>query len=164
MQFAMDSLLIGTGATLLMDAWMLLRKRVFGIPLADYGLVGRWIAWLPRGRFRHERIAATPAVRGERLIGWTAHYLIGIGFAAGLLVLWGTDWAREPTPGPALLFGVLSVAAPFLVIQPGMGLGVAASRAPRPAIARLNSLVTHVIFGAGLYVGGWAANLIGERV
>lgn len=158
MQFVMDSLLIGTGATLLMDAWTVLRKRLFGIPLADYGLVGRWLAWLPRGRFRHERIAATPAVRGERVIGWTAHYLIGIGFAAALLAIWGTDWARAPTLGPALLFGIVSVAAPFLVMQPGMGLGVAASRAPRPNIARLNSLVTHTLFGAGLFVSGWAVN------
>src|SRR5512134_3787916 len=113
MELFMDSILIGTGATLVMDARTLLRKRLFGTPLADYGLVGRWIAWMPRGRFRHERIAATPAVHGERLIGWTAHYLIGIGFAAGLLALWGTNWAREPKLGPALLFGIVSVAAPF---------------------------------------------------
>jgi hypothetical protein len=159
----MDSLLIGTGATLVMDAWTLLRKRLFGIPPADYGLVGRWIAWMARGRFRHERIAVTPAVRGERLIGWSAHYLIGMGFAAALLALGGTDWAREPKLGPALLFGIVSVAAPFLVMQPGMGLGVAASRAPHPTSARLNSLVTHAIFGAGLYAAGWAVILVGGR-
>jgi hypothetical protein len=160
MQFAMDSLLIGTGATLLMDAWMLVRKRVFGIPLADYGLVGRWIAWLPRGRFRHERIAATPAVRGERLIGWTAHYLIGIAFAAALLAISGVDWTRQPTLAPALLVGIVSVAAPFFVLQPGMGAGIAASRTPRPNAARLQTIVTHAIFGLGLYAAGWVANLL----
>ena len=34
---------------------------------------------------------------GERLIGWTAHYLIGIAFAAVLLAIWGLEWARQPT-------------------------------------------------------------------
>lgn len=146
--------LIGIGATAAMDGWTLLRKRLFGIPAADYGLVGRWIAWLPRGRFRHERIAATPAVRGERLIGWVAHYSIGIVFADVLLTIWGLEWAHAPRLVPALVVGVVSVLAPFLLMQPGMGLGIAASRAPRPAVARLNSLVTHAVFGAGLYFAG----------
>ena len=71
--------------------------------------------------------------------------------------MWGLDWARQPTLGPALLVGIGTVAAPFLVMQPGMGAGVAASRTPRPAAARLQSLVTHTIFGLGLYAAGWAA-------
>jgi hypothetical protein len=62
---------------------------------------------------------------------------------------------RHPTIGPALIVGVGSVAAPFLVMQPGMGAGIAASRTPRPSAARLQSLVTHAIFGVGLYGAGW---------
>jgi hypothetical protein len=45
-------------------------------------------------------------------------------------------------------------------MQPGMGAGVAASRTPRPATARLHSLVTHGIFGLGLYAAGWATSLL----
>ena len=66
---------------------------------------------------------------------------------------------RQPTIGPALLVGIGTVAAPFLVMQPGMGAGIAASRTPRPAAARLQSLVTHTIFGLGLYAAGWVARL-----
>ena len=154
MDYLVCTLLIGAGATAVMDLWTIVRQRLFGIALPDYGLVGRWIAYLARGRFRHERIAASPPVRGERLIGWTAHYLIGIAFAAALIVVWGLEWVRQPTLGPALIVGIGSVAAPFLVMQPGMGAGIAASRTPRPAAARLQSLVTHAIFGAGLYTAG----------
>jgi len=32
------------------------------------------------------------------------------------------------------------------------GLGIAASKAPRPMQARLRSIVAHAIFGVGLYV------------
>ena len=152
-------ILTGTGATALMDAWALVRKQLLGTPLPNYGLVGRWLAGLPRGQFRHERIAASPAVGGERLIGWTAHYLIGIAFAALLLALWGLDWALRPTLAPALIVGIGTLLAPFLVMQPGMGAGLFASRTPRPGAARLQSLVTHGVFGLGLYAAGWLATL-----
>ncbi|AGW88412.1 DUF2938 domain-containing protein [Cupriavidus necator] len=158
--FLLSALLIGTGATLVMDAWAIVRKRVLGVPPLDYGLVGRWLAHLPRGRVRHHPIAASPAVPGERVIGWIAHYLTGIVFAAILLALWGLEWARHPTPGPALVVGIVSVAAPFLVIQPAMGAGIAARRTPRPNVARLHSLVTHAVFGLGLYVAGCATTLL----
>lgn len=163
MNYLAYAVLTGAGATAVMDIWTIARKRLLGIPLADYGLVGRWLAWLARGRFRHDRIAASPPVRGERVIGWSAHYLIGIAFAAVLLAVWGLDWIRQPTLVPALIVGIGSVAAPFLVMQPGMGAGIAASRTPRPNAARLQSLVTHAIFGLGLYAAGWATSLLAAR-
>jgi hypothetical protein len=159
MNYAVCAVLIGAGATAVMDTWTLVRKQLLGIPFS-YGLVGRWLAYLPRGRFRHEPIAASPAVPGERVVGWTAHYLVGIAFAAVLLALWGLDWVRQPTLGPALIVGIGSVAAPFLVLQPGMGAGIAASRTPRPAAARFQSVITHAIFGLGLYAAGWLTNLL----
>jgi len=159
MDYLVYAILIGAGATVLLDLWAIARRRAFATPLPNYGLVGRWFAHLARGRFHHESIAASPAVQGERLIGWVAHYVIGVAFAGLLLAVWGLAWIRHPTIGPALFVGIGTVAAPFLVLQPGMGAGVAASRAPRPAAARLQSLITHTIFGLGLYVAGWVARL-----
>ena len=161
MDYLASSVVIGAGATAVMDLWGVARQRLLGIPAADYGLVGRWLAHMARGRFFHDRIAASPPVRGERLIGWSAHYLIGISFAAVLLAIWGLDWARHPTLGPALVVGIVTVAAPFLLMQPGMGAGIAASRTPRPAAARLQSLINHAIFGAGLYASAWATGFLG---
>jgi hypothetical protein len=158
MNYLVSTVLIGTGATAVIDLWAVARRRLLGIPSLDYGLVGRWLVHITRGRFRHERIAALPAVPRERLIGWIAHYLIGVAFAAVLLAIWGLEWARHPTIGPALIVGIGSVAAPFLVMQPGMGAGIAASRTPRPSAARLQSLVTHAIFGLGLYGAGWVTS------
>jgi hypothetical protein len=158
MDYLICTLLIGVGATLVMDFWAIARKRLLGIAPPDYGLVGRWLAYMPAGRFRHDRIAATLPVPGELLIGWSAHYLIGIAFAAILLGIWGLEWVHRPTIAPALAVGVGTVAAPFLLLQPAMGAGIAARRTPRPAAARLQSLSTHAIFGLGLYVAGWAAH------
>jgi hypothetical protein len=41
---------------------------------------------------------------------------------------------------------------PFFVLQPSLGLGIASSRTPNPTQARLKSLMTHTVFGVGLYV------------
>lgn len=45
-------------------------------------------------------------------------------------------------------------------MQPGMGAGIAASRTPNPRAARLQSLVTHAVFGLGLYLAGLATHFL----
>jgi len=160
---ASQAAVIGAGATIAMDAWMLVRRQLLGTPLPDYALVGRWVGHFARGRFRHPRIAAAQAIPGERWIGWTFHYAAGIAFAAILLAAFGTDWARMPTLLPALAVGLGSVAAPFLVMQPAMGAGIAASRTPRPASARLQSITTHAVFGLGLYAAALAAAFVSRQ-
>lgn len=146
---------IGAGATLATDLWVLVRRRWFGVPALDYALVGRWLAWLPRGRLVHRPITATSPVRGEGAIGWSAHYLIGIAFAAVLVAASGDAWLRGPTLVPALTVGVASVVAPLFILQPVLGAGIASRRAPRPWVARLNTLITHAVFGLGLYASAW---------
>ncbi|HTE42723.1 MAG TPA: DUF2938 domain-containing protein [Steroidobacteraceae bacterium] len=149
-----DSVFLGVGATAIVDLWSIIRSHVVGVALPNYGLVGRWLAHLAHGHFRHSSIVASPTVRNERAIGWIAHYLIGTLFAALLLGLCGSEWMQRPTIGPALAVGFGTVLAPFLIMQPGMGAGIAASRTPRPAAARLHSFVTHGVFGIGLYITG----------
>lgn len=150
---------IGIGATALTDLVALLRQRLFAVVAPDYALVGRWIAHMTKGHFRHDSIARAAAIRGERAIGWTAHYLIGIAFATLLLAVQGIGWARQPTILPALVVGVGSVVAPFLLMQPGMGAGVAARLAPHPWAARARSLTSHAIFGLGLYASAWVVHV-----
>lgn len=154
-----NAMAIGIGATAFMDLAALVRRQLFGTPSANYALVGRWLAYMPRGRFIHRPIAASPSLRGEGVIGWVAHYGIGIIFAGVLLIVAGKEWASHPTILPALAVGIGSVAAPFLLMQPGMGLGIAARRTPHPDAARRRSLVTHLLFGIGLYGAGAAMSL-----
>ena len=154
------AVLIGVGATAVLDLWSAARTWLSGIPSPDYGLVGRWLVYLARGRFRHDPISVSPPVRGEGPIGWIAHYLIGVAYAALLLAIWGLEWVRQPTIMPALIVGIGTVAAPFLLMQPGMGLGIAASGTPHPRAARLRSLIAHAVFGVGLYAAGWVTRLL----
>lgn len=155
MEFFTGAVLLGAGATAGTDLWALVRRQCFGVAPPDYALVGRWFGHMPRGRFVHTAITAAPPVRGEAVLGWSAHYLIGMVFAALLLGLCGVQWLHVPTLAPALAVGIATVAAPYLLLQPGMGAGIAARRTPRPWTARGHSLVMHVMFGLGLYATAW---------
>jgi hypothetical protein len=135
-----------------MDVWALFLKHAFGIASPNYCLVGRWIGHMPAGIFRHASIAAAPHKPSECAIGWIAHYLIGTVYAFVLVGFVTTSWLARPSALPAIVFGIVSVAVPFLVMQPSFGLGVAASRAPNPAQARLRSFMAHAAFGVGLYL------------
>ncbi|QJP09423.1 DUF2938 domain-containing protein [Pseudomonas multiresinivorans] len=143
---------IGIGATLLMDGWSILRKRLLGMPSLDYALVGRWVGHMPRRRFRHAAIGKAEPITAERALGWLVHYLTGILFAVLLIGAAGRDWLCAPTLLPALVLGLATVLLPFLVMQPAFGLGIAAAKTAHPGKARIHSVLTHLIFGAGLYL------------
>lgn len=147
-------ILLGILATAGMDAMALVQKRAFGIPLPDFCMVGRWVSHFPKGRFVHDSIGAAVPVTGECLIGWIVHYGVGVFFAAVFVTLAGAEWVAEPSLWPALAAGVISVVAPFFIMQPAMGAGIAASRTPAPLVARKRSLVSHLFFGISLFVAG----------
>ena len=147
-----DIAVTGIGATVTMDLWSLVRRSEFGVPLPNYGHVARWLATMRHGRFRHDAIANATPVAHEAAIGWIVHYAIGIAYAALLPLCWGTAWFHSPHLGQALALALATTAAPFLLMQPGMGAGLLARRAPRPNVARLHTLVNHLVFGLGLYL------------
>ncbi len=154
-EFVLRIFLIGVGATLAMDCWALLLRQ-FGIPSLDFALLGRWIGHLSRGHWMHVSIAKSSPIQGERLLGWLAHYSIGISFAALLVSTSGLTWARSPTLAPALIVGLVTAIAPLFVLQPAMGAGIASSRTPAPLFNSLKSLVTHTVFGLGMYLSALA--------
>ena len=135
-----------------MDLWNLFLKRAFGIPSLNYGFLGRWLLHIPGGTFRHQSIGAAPKRSFECQVGWIAHYSIGIAFALVFLGLVSREWLWRPTLPIALLYGIATVVFPFFILQPALGLGIASSKAAKPAQARLKSLATHTVFGIGLYV------------
>jgi len=152
--YMLAAMVIGVGATLFIDLWALFLRQALRIRSLDYCLLGRWVLHMPAGRVVHENIAATPARKHECRVGWTAHYSIGVAFALLFGILAPEGWLQRPTLLPALLFGIATVVVPFLTMQPSFGLGIAASRTSAPNRARLKSLMTHTVFGLGLYV--WA--------
>lgn len=145
LEIVIRTIAIGAGATLVMDLWAAVLRR-FGVPSLDFALLGRWIGHMPQ--LAHASIAKSPPVRGERVLGWAAHYMIGISFAALLVAIAGVT----PSLGTALLVGIVTAVAPLFVLQPALGAGVMSSKTPRPVFNATKSVVTHVVFGFGLYL------------
>lgn len=144
-------ILIGIGATLLIDLWAIFLKKIFKVASLNFCLLGRWIAFILEGKFKHLSIAKTDTKKGECLIGWIAHYVIGIIFGLTLVYL-TNGWLAKPELFPALTFGLITVLLPFFIMQPAFGFGIAASKMPDPLQARLKSVMTHLVFGLGLYL------------
>lgn len=163
MDVVFASVAIGIGATAFMDAVAWFQRRFFGIPGLNYALVGRWVIGLSNGRVFHHTILQSPPRRYERAMGWSFHYCTGVGFVSLMLMLVGSDWPLAPTLWPPVLIGVLSLSAPFLIMQPAFGFGLAGSKTPSPWGARHRSVVAHLSFGVGVYGAGliWAQVVAG---
>ncbi|WP_434026667.1 DUF2938 domain-containing protein [[Pseudomonas] boreopolis] len=157
-QQAVHVVLVGLGATAFMDLWLACLKRL-GARTQAMALIGRWVGHWRRGIFFHAAIADAPPVRHERALGWAVHYIVGIAFAALLVLLEDAGWMHRPTLGPAIALGIATVAAPWLVMQPAMGAGIASARTPAPFRNRAKSLATHFVFGLGLYLAAWCLAL-----
>jgi len=155
----LTAIAIGLGATLLIDLWALFLRRAFDARSLNYCLLGRWVLHIPTGRIAHESIAATPGKPHECKVGWATHYMIGATFAVVFVYLASVGWLARPTLLPALAFGIATVLVPFFTMQPAFGLGIASSKAPHPYRARLKSVMTHTVFGVGLWL--WA-HLLGR--
>ena len=48
-EFALRAVLIGAGATVVMDLWAAVLRQ-FGVPSLNLAFLGRWIGHLPRGQ------------------------------------------------------------------------------------------------------------------
>jgi len=153
MEVLLPGAALGIIATLVLDAWAAIAKHLLRLPTADWGMVGRWFGHMPGGVFAHRSISAAPPIRNELALGWAGHYLIGVLYGLAYLVLVRRVFSLEPSLVSALVFGLATLFAPWLILQPAMGAGVFASRTPRPALVRLVNLSMHAVFGAGLYVG-----------
>jgi hypothetical protein len=150
-----QAVVVGIGATAVMDLWLLLLKRS-GVPTMDFALLGRWVGHLFHGQIAHDAIRRARPIAGELGLGWLTHYAVGIVFAALLVVLQGGAWLDRPSVLPALAWGLATAAAPLLVLQPAMGAGIASSRTPAPLMNSLRSLTNHAVFGLGLYLSAAA--------
>lgn len=148
------SIVLGTMATAMLDVWNFARHIFFDAPLTRYEFVGRWMLHMLDGKFWHDSIKQSASMPGELIAGWMGHYMIGVFFAFLLLVGWGLKWLQRPTLMPAMMVGLITVLIPYLIMQPAMGSGIAGSLTANPQAVIIKVIVSHVIFGVGLYAAG----------
>lgn len=145
--------MVGLVATAVMDVISLLRVHVLGERAMDWALVGRWLGHVLRGQLVLTNPRTAGQVPYERALGWLFHYGVGLALAALMWAILGGETLQRPQLAPIVGFGAATVVLPMLTMQPGLGMGVAARKLPAPWAARARSLVTHLSFGFGLYLG-----------
>jgi hypothetical protein len=143
--------LIGIGATILMDLWAVLLHVAFRQPKPNWAPGGRWFRHLGSGKVFHDSIAGAEPYRHELALGWAGHYAVGILYGVIFALIVGPAWFAAPTLIPAWIFGIVTIAAGWFLMQPGMGLGWAASKTPRPNKVRALGLAAHTVFAIGLF-------------
>ena len=152
MDLFLHSIWIGILATGLMDILAWIRAHFFNTKSLNYALVGRWILSFKDGRWVHNTILTSSPKHGESGFGWTVHYLIGIIFSYVYLqvnLYFNFQYSVLSTLG----FAGLTALVPFLMMQPALGFGFFACKTPKPLNSILNSLIAHLTFGVGLYIG-----------
>lgn len=151
MSAILAGLLMGLVATALMDVWALILNRFAGQNLPNWALVGRWFRHLGEGTIFHDDIAKAEPYGRELALGWIGHYVIGIIYGIVFAILAGPAWLAAPTFLPAWIFAILTVTAGWFLLQPGLGLGWAASKTANPGKVRALNLVAHTVFGMGMW-------------
>jgi len=146
-----QGVLLGLGATVAMDLWAMVLARFSGQNPPNWAPVGRWFWHLRDGKLFHEDIGKAAPYAHELPLGWIGHYAVGILYGVGFALIAGERWLAAPSLLPAWLFSIATVAFGWFLLQPGLGLGWAASRTANPGRMRLRSLATHTVFGLGLY-------------
>ena len=145
-------ILIGIGGTIVLDIYAGLLAKFFALPATNWRLVGRWVGHMKSGQFYQPALAKAEKIPGELGIGWVVHYLIGIVYGLILMVCVNTQWLDFPTILPTLLVSWFGIVAPFFIMMPGMGAGMAGAKTPNPTVARIKSFVGHTIFGLGMFL------------
>ena len=158
MEQALRVLVMGITATVAIDVWATFANKVLGWPRTNWGMVGRWIGHMHDGQFTHISIGSSPPIVHESILGWAFHYAVGCIYAALYLMYVSAAQMGQPTLVSAVLFGLVTLLSPWLLMQPALGLGIFASKAPRPNLVRLQNLIIHTIFGLTLYYSYQASN------
>ena len=154
----------GVLATITMDVAMVAASSLGGSAFTsnrlDVNMIGRWVAGLLRGRWRHEDIVIEPARRGELGLGILTHYGTGIILTQAFVLMPRREDGR-PGFAAGTAFGIATAALPLLVMFPSMGYGWFGLRSGEAVRVNRIMLLGHTAFGVG--IGLWAPRFAGRR-
>ena len=119
----------------------------------NIALVGRWFAYLLRGKFTHSNILDTQPLPQEVRMGWAFHILIGGGGVALLYPLFfqvtGLAFPKSHLLG-GMLFGLATSLLPWFILLPSFGWGFFGRNGPKGSNALLASTLSHIPYGLGV--------------
>ena len=148
-----EMILMGIFATFFMDflAILVVKSKIVR-PAIEPHIPGRWVLYMLRGKFIHEDINQTPALKNEKLAALISHYLIGIVLMGIYLFLELKEPAIRDQLWMPLVFGAATVLLPWLWLYPSMGIGFLASKSKNKSDYIIFSIMNHTNFGIGMVI------------
>ena len=152
-------LLAGVIATASMDVLSAIAIQLRLIAPLSPNVIGRWFASVARAHPLHEDIARTAPRNHELAMVLPTHYAIGM-FLTALFVLTANriGWPVRSV-WLALAFGLCTNVFPWLLMFPAMGYGFFGSHGPEGTRLFVSSLVSHFLFGLGIWLAIRAMSL-----
>lgn len=146
-------LVIGLFATFSMDLWGLALQFTLHIPHPTYAPIGRLISDIFNLHNYFANTSSKHALFIQERLGWYAHIAMGLFYAALFMIIKFKVLNAKPRFLSCLFFAWVMIFVPFLIEQPALGLGFAASHMTHPDIKRFMTLSYHTVFGIGLFIG-----------
>lgn len=147
------NVITGIVATLTMDVLSgIFLKLGLSAPLPP-NVVGRWFFSVAHGHPLHSDIARTAAVDHELVIALTGHYAIGITLTILYLAMSAASGSVPRRLVPAMLFGLSTSIFAWLLMFPAMGYGFFGADGPDGTRLFTSSLLNHLFFGLGIWLG-----------
>ena len=151
--FIIDGIISGIVATMLFDAFQISLSYAYNINKSRWDLVGRYFFGFVDKIYIREDLESDKPVKNELLIGYIAHYLIGIIYGI-IYVTINILFFNEPSLILAILFGFITVLGGWCIMMPyAFNLGFFASKKEERFQILTQNLIVHFIFGIGLYMG-----------
>ena len=147
----MSGVLVGIAATVTMDVFGSVARRVGLAAGAKGQWVGRWYLGIARGNLFHSDIASTPERPGEVRAALVGHYVIGITLA--VLYVVGAGWLGV-SPGVLLValgYGLATCVFPWFLVFPSLGFGLLGLKGPPELRLFTTSVLNHLSYGFGLW-------------
>lgn len=143
----------GITGTIVMDLLNYVFSRMGLIQKVEINMIGRMTAGWLRGRFLYKHPNDMKAVNHEGLLGYLAHYSIGIGLAIPYILVCVNYIGDMPSAYHTIIYGISTTVASWFIVYPSMGFGVLGLRSPDGIKATYSSLANHFFYGAGLALG-----------
>ncbi|QLG44742.1 DUF2938 family protein [Costertonia aggregata] len=153
MRIFFRAVLVGIGATFLTDLWAFL-LRLFDVKSNGLQIIGSWLST----NVLNVPDSATGVLANGWIIGWTAHYIVGITFAIIFLAIVKSQWFQKPTWSKALIYGIVTLVFPLFMVWPTLGFGVAFSKTPIQGTLIIKAIGLHLVYGLGLYLTAFLIN------
>lgn len=145
----------GIISTITMDLGSVILTQVRMTDYVQFRMIGRYANGFLRGRLLYDNPMSVEATRFEFAKGIVGHYLIGVFLASLFIFIIAQIKLNAHLLIQAIGYGVISLAIPWVLLSPALGLGLAAKKVPEPNRSKMlrANVVNHVLYGIGLYVG-----------